>query len=235
MSLSAQLNQLKSRAADFLFPPHCLGCGREGEFFCIPCRRALPRLLPPLCPQCGRPLTGEDRCSACQKWQLELNGIRSPFLFEGMMRQAIHQLKYNNFKALAFPLAQLLAEYFEARPLPVEIIMPVPLHSRRLRERGYNQSGLLARELGRLIDLPVVEDSLLRLRDTPAQVKAPDAEIRRKNVLGVFACRNGGLEGENVLLIDDVCTTGATLDSCAIALSRAGVGSVWGLTLAREV
>ncbi len=235
VSLSAQLNQLKSRAADFLFPPHCLGCGREGDFLCVQCCRALPRLLPPLCPKCGIPLTGEDYCSACQKWQLELNSIRSPFLFEGMVRQAIHQLKYNNFKAMAFPFARLLAEYLETRPLPVEVIVPVPLHSRRLRERGYNQSGLLARELGRLIDIPVVEDSLLRLRDTPAQVKAPDAEIRRKNVLGVFVCCNGELEGKNVLLIDDVCTTGATLDSCAIALNRVGVGSIWGLTLAREV
>jgi ComF family protein len=152
-----------------------------------------------------------------------------------MMRQAIHQLKYNNFKALALPLAQLLAEYWQSRSWEVEVIVPVPLHGRRLRERGYNQSALLAQELGRLIDLPVVEDSLLRLRDTIAQVKAPDAEIRRKNVLGVFACRDGKLEGEKVLLIDDVCTTGATLDSCAIALNRAGVGSVWGLTLAREV
>jgi len=152
-----------------------------------------------------------------------------------MIRHAIHQLKYNNFKAMASPLARLLAEYLEARPLPVEVIVPVPLNARRLRERGYNQSCLIARELGRLIDLPVVEDSLLRLKDTPAQVKAPDAEIRRKNVLGVFACCNGELEGRKVLLIDDVCTTGATLDSCAIALNKVGVGSVWGLTLSREV
>ena len=235
MSLSAQLNQLKSRGADLLFPPHCLGCGQEGDFLCISCRRAFSRLLPPLCPKCGMPLTREDHCSACQKWQLELNGIRSPFLFEGTMRKAIHQLKYNNFKALAFPLARLLAEYLETKPLPAEVIVPVPLHSRRLRERGYNQSGLIARELGRLIDLPVVEDSLLRLRDNPAQVKAPDAEARRKNVLGVFVCCNRELWRKNVLLIDDVCTTGATLDSCAIALNKIGVGSVWGLTLAREV
>lgn len=235
MSLSAQLDQLKSKAADFLFPPHCLGCGREGDFLCITCRHALPRLMPPLCHKCGKPLIQEDHCSACQKWQLEINGIRSPFLFEGVIRQAIHQFKYNNFKALALPLAQLLAEYWETRHLEMEVIVPVPLHSRRLRERGYNQSGLLAREMGKLINLPVMEGSLLRLRDTTAQVKAPNAEIRRKNVLGVFDCRDGNLHGKRVLLIDDVCTTGATLDSCAIALNRAGVSSVWGLTLAREI
>jgi competence protein ComFC len=233
--LQAQLNQLQGKVVDFLFPPHCLGCGREGDFLCISCRRTLPRLLPPLCPKCSRPLVREDRCPICQKWTLEINGIRAPFLFQGAVRQAVHQLKYNNFKALAFPLAQLLAEYLETRLLPVEVIVPVPLHPRRLRERGYNQSALLARELGRLTSLPVVEDSLFRLTDTPAQARAANAEIRRSNVEGVFACREGKLEGKQVLLIDDVCTTGATLDSCAIALKRAGVSSVWGLALAREV
>ena len=233
--MQAQLNQLKGRVADFLFPPHCLGCGREGDFLCIRCCRALPRLLPPLCPKCSRPLVQEDRCPICQRWRLEINSIRSPFLFQGVVRQAIHQLKYNNFKALAFPLAQLLAEYVETRPLPVEVIVPIPLHPCRLRQRGYNQSALLARELGRLTSLPVVEDSLSRLRDTPAQVRAPNAEIRRSNVVGVFACRDEKLKGKQVLLIDDVCTTGATLDSCAIALNRAGASSVWGLALAREV
>jgi len=235
VSLYAQLNQLRGKVVDFLFPPHCLSCGWEGDFLCIPCRRALPRLLPPLCPKCSRPLIQEDRCPICQKWRLEIDGIRSPFLFQGIVRQAIHQLKYHNFKALAFPLAQLLAEYLETRPLPVEVIVPVPLHPRRLRERGYNQSGLLARELGKHTNLPVVEDSLFRLRDTPAQARASNAEIRRSNVLGVFACRDEKLKGKQVLIIDDVCTTGATLDSCAIALSRAGVSSVWGLALAREV
>ncbi len=151
------------------------------------------------------------------------------------MRQAILQFKYHNFKALALPLAQLLAEYLAAKPLPAENIVPVPLHPRRLRGRGYNQSALLAWELGKLTNLTVVEDTLLRLRDTPAQVKAPSAEIRRNNVAGVFACRDRKLEGKQILLIDDVCTTGATLDSCAIALNRAGASSVWGLTLAREV
>jgi ComF family protein len=235
VSLYAQLGQLKGKAVDFLFPPHCFGCGREGDFLCDLCRHALPRLLPPLCAKCGRPLVQDERCPACQKWHLEISGIRSPFLFEGVMRQAILQFKYRNFKALALPLARLLAEYLAVKPLPAENIVPVPLHRRRLRGRGYNQSALLAWELGKLTNLTVVEDTLLRLRDTPAQVKAPSAEIRRNNVAGVFACRDRKLEGKQLLLIDDVCTTGATLDSCAIALNRAGAGSVWGLTLAREV
>jgi len=234
VNLYAQLDQLKGKLADLLFPLHCLGCGREGSFICISCRRALPRLLAPLCPKCSRPLVEEDRCSACLKWRLEIDGIRSLFLFQGTVRQAIHQFKYNNFKALAFPLAQLLAENLETKPLPVDVMVPVPLHPRRLRERGYNQSGLLARQLGRLTGLPVVEDSLVRLMNTPAQARAANADARRNYVRGAFLCNNENLRGKQVLVIDDVCTTAATLDSCAVALNSAGASSVWGLTLARE-
>lgn len=164
-----------------------------------------------------------------------IDGIRSPFRFEGMARQAIHHLKYNNFRALASPLAQLLKDYLQVKLLPREVLVPVPLHPHRLRERGYNQSSLLAKELGKLTGLPVVEGSLLRFRDTPAQTRAASAEVRRNNVDGAFACQDHKLQGKQVLLIDDVCTTGATLDSCAVALKKAGTSSVWGLTLAREI
>ncbi len=152
-----------------------------------------------------------------------------------MTRQAIHQVKYNHFKALAIPLARLLKTYLEVNPLPAEVLVPVPLHLRRLRERGYNQSSLLARELGKLTGLPVAEGFLLRSKDSPAQARAATAEARRSNVAGAFLCRHQKLFGKQVLLIDDVCTTGATLDSCAIALRSAKVASVWGLTVAREV
>jgi len=179
-------------------------------------------------------LIEDDRCPVCSKWKLEIAGIRSVFLFQGLVRQAIHQFKYNNFKALAIPLAQLLAESMETRPLPADVIVPVPLHHRRLRERGYNQSGLLAQELGNLTGMPVVEKSLMRVGNTPAQTRAASADVRRANVRGAFSCKDGRLRGKQVLIVDDVCTTGATLDSCAVALNRAGAGPVWGLTVARE-
>ena len=113
--------------------------------------------------------------------------------------------------------------------------MPVPLHHKRLRERGYNQAGLLAGELSEFIAMPVIENSLIRKRNTPPQARTANAEIRRDNVAGAFTCPDRKLEGKRVLLIDDVCTSGATLDSCAAALKAAGAVSVWGLTLAREV
>lgn len=151
------------------------------------------------------------------------------------MRQAIHQLKYQSFRALAYPLAELLRDYLKANSLPAEVLVPVPLHHLRLRERGYNQAALLARELGKLIGLPVAEGTLYRVTNSLSQAKAPTAEIRRSNVEGAFSCGDNKLPERRILLLDDVCTTGATLNSCAIALKKAGAKSVWGLTLAREV
>ena len=164
---------------------------------------------------------------------MEIDGISSPFCFEGMIRQAIIQLKYHHFKALAPSLAQLLVDYLKSKPLSADVIVPVPLHRRRLKRRGYNQSDLLARELGKGMNIPVVDDCLRRLRDTPSQTKSA-AERRHANMQEAFACESGRLWQKHVILVDDVSTTGATLNSCAIALKESGVASVWGLTLARE-
>ncbi len=151
------------------------------------------------------------------------------------MRQAIHQLKYHNLRAISSCLAQLLADYLYSNPLPGEAIIPVPLHSKRLRERGYNQSGLLARELGKFTNLPVIQDCLIRIKEAKPQVRASSAQERLKNVAGAFLCENNGVDSKQIILIDDVCTSGATLESCASALKDKGATSVWGLTLAREI
>jgi ComF family protein len=231
----ARLDEVKGKVIDFLFPPRCVGCGSEGAFVCASCQGSLSRLASPICPTCSKPLAEGDICPYCRRWKLEIDGIRSPFAFEGVVRKAVHHLKYGHFKALAAPLGQLLAEYLEAEPVTADVLVPVPLHSRRLRERGYNQSALLAAEVGKLNSLPVVSDSLVRLRHTKAQVKTADAEERQRNLAGAFGCRDAKLAGKRVLLVDDVCTTGATLNSCAIALREAGAASVWGLALARDV
>jgi len=151
------------------------------------------------------------------------------------MRDAIHQLKYRNLKAIAPCLAELLAHYLESNPLPGEALIAVPLHPKRLRERGYNQSQLLAWELAKLINLPVIEDRLIRVKEAKPQVKAANLEERRRNVADAFACQNKKVNDKQVILIDDVCTSGATLQSCAEALKSKGAISVWGLTLAREI
>ncbi len=192
-------------------------------------------LSSPICPKCGRPQASGIICASCIQRQTELDGIRSPFRFDGVVRKAIHELKYHNLRAIAGCLAGLLAVYLQSNPLPGEILIPVPLHPRRLRERGYNQSNLLARELGKIIGLPLVEDCLIRVKQAQPQVRAAGLRERRINVADAFACRNDEACGKQVILIDDVCTSGATLESCARVLKKRGALSVWGLTLAREL
>jgi ComF family protein len=191
--------------------------------------------VPPLCPKCGRPQASGIVCPICRQRQTEIDGIRSPFRFDEVIREAIHELKYRNLKAISPCLAELLTDYLKANPLPGEALVGVPLHPRRLRERGYNQSSLLARELGRRIGLPVIEDCLIRVKQAQPQVRAVDVEERRRNVADAFVCRDEKVSGKQIILIDDVCTSGATLESCAAALKNKGAMSVWGLTLAREI
>lgn len=230
-----RFTKIKGMALDLLFPRWCVGCGREGDFICPSCLKSLSRVMPPLCPKCGLPQSGANLCSSCLGWQAEIDGIRAPFRFDGVMRQAIHELKYRNLRALAGLLARLLNDYLLGNPMPGEVLVPVPLHPRRLRERGYNQSQLLAQELGKLAGLPVADDYLVRQRHSLPQARASNVGERRSNVADVFSCRHHRLEGKQILLIDDVSTSGATLDACARVLKQAGAASVWGLVLAREI
>ncbi len=164
-----------------------------------------------------------------------MDSIRAPFLFEGVIRAAVHEFKYRNLRALAPALAGLLHDYLTANPVPGDVLVPVPVHRKRLRERGYNQSALLARGLGRLSGLPVVEDCLVRLIYTPPQARSSGINERLSNVAGAFACRDGRLQGKSVILIDDVSTSGATLNTCAVTLKAAGASAVRGLVLALEL
>ncbi len=132
-------------------------------------------------------------------------------------------------------MAEMLVSYLAVNPLPGDILVPVPLHRKRLRERGYNQSGLLAKHLGELTLMPVIEDCLIRNSYALPQARTQALTERRRNVSGAFSCRDGRLAGKRVILIDDVATSGATMDACAAAMKSAGAVSVWGLALSREI
>jgi len=173
----------------------------------------------------------EELCSMCHTHPLTVDGIRSVAFFEGVLREAVHEFKYQGVRTLARPLARLMVEYQREHRLPAEVLVPVPLHPQREAERGYNQAALLARAMGEALQLPVVEHMLARVRATPPQVGLNAAE-RRTNVHAAFSATTAAA-GRRVLLIDDVCTTGATLDACAVALKAQGAESVWGLTIAR--
>ena len=229
------LEQLKKTALDLLFPLRCIECGKEGSLICPDCRNGLSWIHQPVCPFCGVDKPLDTPCTSCPAFRPVIDGMRSPFRFEAVIRSAVHQLKYRNLRAIAIPLAKMMADFLSDNPLPYDIIVPVPLHNKRLRERGYNQSELLAKEIGKLTGVPIDKDSLTRHRHTPAQAMTKSVKERHSNPDGAFTCRNKSVCGKKVLLIDDVATSGATLDACASALKSAGAVSVWGLTLARDI
>ena len=230
-----QIINLKRVALDLFFPPWCIGCGREGKYICDSCCEKLPEISPPVCLKCGRTLTYENTCPGCIEEPVAIDGIRAPFLFQGVIRKAIHELKYRNLKAVAPSLAGLLHDYLLENTIPGDVLVPVPIHRKRQGERGYNQSSLIARELGRLSGLPVIEDCLVKRVNTPPQVGTTSVSERRKNIAEAFICANERLKGRQVILVDDVSTSGATLNTCAEILKNAGANSVWGLTIALEL
>ena len=177
-------------------------------------------------------MSAGELCARCHTSPLQIESICSVVYFEGVLREAMHCFKYRGRTVLAEPLGALMATYWTQHPMPIDIVTPVPLHAARLRERGYNQAALLAHEMARRAGLIVDERLLLRQRATVSQTKL-DAVQRKKNVSAAFRCSNNELTGKRVLLIDDVCTTGATLEACAVALHDGGARSVQALTLAR--
>jgi ComF family protein len=230
------VHRLGQDLLDLVFPPRCVVCRQPGALLCAACLGRFPRLMPPLCDLCGRHVAQPGMCQQCRQTPLLIDGIRSVVSFEADAREAIHQFKYAGRLSVASCLARLMADYYRANPIPAEVITAVPLHVARQHERGYNQANLLAREFGRVVGLPFVAGTFQRVRDTRAQVGL-DAADRRANMRDAFAYqapRQGrSVQGQQVLVIDDVCTTGSTLEACSVALRAAGAVSVWGFTLAR--
>jgi ComF family protein len=205
----------------------CRSCLRSpeplsAEYFCTSCRTPF---------QNGFPLDEEGRCALCRNG---LRGFDAAYCFgayEGTLRTLIHLFKYSAIRPLAWPLADLLADALP-RDQRFDAIVPVPLHWRRRWQRGFNQSELLARSLGRRTGVPVL-GALKRTRATPAQAGLSNTR-RRQNVTLAFGCRRPErIRGKRVLLIDDVMTTGSTAGACALALKRAGAAKVAVLTVAR--
>ena len=216
---------------DLLLPPRCGGCGRLGSLLCPGCLARVRRLQEPLCRRCGVEVEAAGRDCGCRRRLRNLVRLRSAAAYEGPLEKALHRFKYEGRRPLAAPLALLLAERLAVEGLAAAAVAWVPLHPARRRRRGYNQAELLARELARLCSLPPLP-GLERTRDTPPQVGL-DRLRRLANVEGAFRWKGEDLRRTPLLVVDDVATTGATLEGCAAALRAAGAGPVIGLTVAR--
>ena len=226
------------RLLDLVFPPRCASCGNSGSVLCARCRASMRAPAPPLCPRCGHAgVAATAQCPLCAhgRGPLALTGMRAATVYEGSVREAILALKFRGQRRVAEPLGDLLADLCTREHIAVEIVVPVPLHPARRRQRGYNQAELLARRCGLKLACPVGTDFLSRSRDTPPQTSLPATE-RRRNVKDAFALDPAAiatLAGKHLLLVDDVATTGSTLDAAAAALAQARPASLWGIVVAR--
>lgn len=207
-------SSLLDRLLDLLYPPRCVGCCRTGVLLCAACRAALTPYeepLPPLPPLCAAYVG---------------------YVFDGTLRGAVHRLKYRRQQCVALVLAELLQARLGGHLTTIDAVLPVPLHPSRLRERGFNQSELIAASLARSLHLPLL-GGLVRKEATRSQVGL-DGRERRQNVANAFVWRGACPPPRQLLLIDDVLTTGATLQACAQALIAAGAASVTAAAVARS-
>lgn len=240
MTLFGALKSFSQDLLEFVFPPLCPACDeRVNEEDCGVCGQCRDELRPvgrPWCELCGKPFNQPgDICPGCEELEPLLARARSSYRFENVARQLVHQLKFDDRVELAKPLARMMyvtwSEALETERF--DLILPVPLHAVRQRERGYNQSELLARELAELTNMPLEVYALERIRPTKTQTSL-DSQQRWQNVRGAFSVvRRDAVGGAKLLLIDDVATTCATGRACAEALSEAGASAVTLLTFAR--
>jgi ComF family protein len=223
---------------DFALPPRCGGCGaivEEIDSFCTDCWRKL-EFLQGGCAHCGLPLEGTEAetCGACLAKPPRLDRIRAAVGYDDISRSIALRLKYGRKTALARTMSRYMRPLIGDMPSSA-ILVPVPLHRRRLWSRGFNQSALVARELSRRTGLPVAVDALRRIRSTPP-LKGMGMRQRRRTVAGAFRANGAAdLRGRTIILIDDVLTTGSTANACARVLKRAGAERVDLISWARII
>jgi ComF family protein len=223
---AVKVDQWLRQAARTLFSPRCLLCaeaGHAGRDLCAACTRALPWNRS-ACLRCAIPLPAAAVCGACLQKPPPLDETHAAFVYGFPLDRLVPRFKFHHDLAAGRLLAELMAEYFLALPAP-DALVPVPLHRERLRQRGYDQALELAKPLARALRIPLLADALVRTRATAPQSEL-DAGARQRNLRRAFAVRASAALPAHVVLVDDVMTTGATLEAAAKTLLRAGVTRV---------
>ena len=252
--MNLKFKKIKKFLLDLFFPSFCVGCGDEGSLICLKCQKQIITVQTPICPECNK-LSEEGRyCQRCGK-DKALEGIMvAAYYEEGPVKEMIHNFKYNHALELKKVLSNLLVLAYRChcdppaggeaiyhrspRPLARDdniIVTFTPLHRRRLAERGFNQAEILAEETSKKLKLPCY-DTLIKTRSTKRQVGLT-GDARRQNLAGVYkvnkVCKVESLRGKKILIVDDITTTGTTLNECAKVLKAKGAKEIWGLVVAR--
>jgi ComF family protein len=222
--MTSMIGRASRLALDLLFPPQCALCGCGGALLCDACAAALPEADGARCERCWMPVSGGPVCRHCVDAPPAFESVRAAFVMEEGARRLAHELKYEGLTALAEPMAALMVSC--SSPPGADLVVPVPLHRRRERSRGYNQSAALAKHLAAAYGLAYDDRGAKRVRDTAPLAKTMHRDERRAIVAGAFVAASARVEGRHVVLVDDVVTTGATLDACASAILEAGAAAV---------
>jgi len=224
---------------NIFYPNFCFICKRylhiDGELICDFCWQAIKRNTPPFCQRCGVHIS-KNKCSNCSKKLFHFDRLWSACIYEGVVSELIYLFKYRGYDFLGKKLSKILIDFIKEFNIPinlVDLIIPIPLHPKKLREREFNQSEILAEELAKEFNLKLSLRNLARTRDTKPQVLLPENK-RLQNVKDAFDVKEEvEFQNKDILLIDDVSTTGSTLSEASYILKKAGAKGVFCLTLAR--
>jgi competence protein ComFC len=233
------MSSLFDNFIDLIFPPRCVICkNKSSRIICENCLGKAVYLKPPFCGICGKPWDKYfegSLCEDCAREGAPFTLARSVALYDGMLKEAIHKFKFDGKRKLAPYLGKFLVAYLQYGDIPIkeiDLVIPVPLSGKRGRQRGYNQSKLLAEEISGQYALTLDSGSLKKIKDVTPQFELSRKE-RLQNIRGAF--RSSPIAGKNILLVDDIYTTGATAREAVSALKTAGAKNVYVLTLARAV
>lgn len=216
---------------DFLFPKKCLGCGNIGKYFCEDCLTKIKRAENQVCPGCYEVSFNGKTHEKCRK-KTELTGLYFGFLYEGMIKRAVRKIKYQQVFSIKMELMDLFMRNFPREKFQEFVFIPIALHKRRLRERGFNQAEIIAKEICKRANYTFCGNVLKRVKNTKTQTELTRRE-RQKNIAGAFQIENAEeIRGKKIAVIDDVFTSGATLNECAKELKKSGAKEVWGVVVA---
>ena len=251
MNNQSMIEYLKEGLLNFVFPLDCKICEKpiresKGYSICKDCFKTIELIDQPYCRKCGKPLIPTDffkqnrgiLCLDCKRKKYSFEFSRSTGVYDKVLKKCIHLFKYYGEKKLAKPLGKLMVDYLlknDEFKKKVDLIIPVPLHKNDLKKRGFNQSVLLSKVIGDYFFIPVGEKVLIKKKLTPFQVNLSKKE-REKNILRAFSVEKPEeIKGKNILILDDVFTTGSTVEECAKELKEARAKKIYVLTLARSV